>query len=89
LTRPQSNPRRSYGTGNLRVRRGAWVGQWRIGGRQVSRKLGPVRKPGDREGLTRKQAEAELRRRIDATEAVPIIGMPIGYVEARRRADLN
>lgn len=61
LMRSQPN-RRSYGTGSIVVRRGAYYGKWRAGGRQVMRKLGPVRRPGSREGLTRKQAEAVLRR---------------------------
>ena len=61
--------RRSYGTGNLRVRRGAWYGMWWVGGRRVQRKLGPVREPGTRRGLTKRQAEAVLRRRIEATAA--------------------
>jgi Phage integrase, N-terminal SAM-like domain len=60
--------RRSYGTGSLFTARGKWYGQWRIGGQQVKRKLGPWREPGSRRGLTRKQAEAELRRRIETTE---------------------
>jgi integrase len=63
--------RRSYGTGNLRVRRGSWYGQWWVGERQVQRKLGPVRKPGTRQGLTRKQAEIELRRMMSATRPAP------------------
>jgi integrase len=62
LTRPQSNPRRSYGTGSLFTHRGKWYGQWRVGGQQVKRAIGPKRQPGSREGLTRKQAEVELRR---------------------------
>jgi integrase len=65
--RPQTSHRRSYGTGNLRTRRGAWYGQWRIGSRLVQRKLGPKRQPGSRQGLTRKQAEIELRRLMETT----------------------
>jgi len=38
--------------------------KWRVNGRQVIRKLGPARRTGTREGLTRAQAEAQLR---DAT----------------------
>ena len=60
--------RRTYGTGSLFTARGKWYGQWRIAGRQVKRVIGPKRQPGSRDGLTRKQAEAELRRRIEATE---------------------
>jgi integrase len=74
--RPQTSHRRSYGTGNLRTRRGAWYGQWWVGDRQIQRKVGPKRQPGSRQGLTRKQAEAELRRRIESTEATPPTGSP-------------
>lgn len=54
--------RRSYGSGSLFVYRGAWYGKWRIGPRQVKRKVGAKRKAGTREGLTKAQAEEELRR---------------------------
>jgi integrase len=47
------------------------------GGRRVKRRLGLKRRPGTSEGLTRKQAEAELRRRI-ADEVV-------GVARERRR----
>ena len=68
--------RRSYGTGALSVRRDArgretWYGKWRIGGRQVKRQIGLVRQTGTRQGLTRAQAERELRRKIEST--VPVI----------------
>ncbi len=68
--------KRSYGTGSLFVRRDAggrehWYGQWRVGQRQVARKLGPKRAVGTREGLTRAQAERELRRRLDAEAPAP------------------
>jgi integrase len=66
--------RRSYGTGSLSVHtdargREAWYGKWYIGSKRAQRRIGPKRKPGTREGLTRAQAEAELRRRIESTEA--------------------
>ncbi|MGE0067244.1 MAG: hypothetical protein AB7T48_07805, partial [Solirubrobacterales bacterium] len=54
--------RRSYGSGSLFVYRGSWYGKWRIGDRQVKRKVGAKRKPGTRDGLTKAQAEEELRR---------------------------
>jgi integrase len=57
--------RRPYGTGSLFAKHGNWYGQWRVAGRLVRRKLGPVRKPGTREGLTQAQAERELQRRIE------------------------
>jgi integrase len=59
--RSQPNSRRSYGTGSLFTHRGKWYGQWRSAGRLTKRAVGPKREPGSREGLTRKQAEAELR----------------------------
>ena len=67
--------RRSYGSGSLLVRcdgrgRETWYGSWRIGGRRVKRALGPKRSTGSRDGLTRAQAEAELRRQIDASVLV-------------------
>jgi integrase len=66
--------KRSYGSGQLFVRadgngRETYYGSWRVGGRRVKRRLGPKRRAGTSDGLTRTQAEAELRRRI-ATEVV-------------------
>jgi integrase len=63
--------RRSYGTGSLHEHRGAWYGKWWIGNRQVKRKIGAKRKPGSREGLTRRQAEARLRRLIEEVQLAP------------------
>jgi integrase len=54
--------KRAYGTGSLFQKSGSWYGKWWVGGRQVKRRLGRVRQPGSDEGLTRKQAEAALRR---------------------------
>ena len=61
--------RRPPGTGSLLVRldsagRETWYGKWRVGERQVMRKLGRRREPGSAVGFTRTQAEAELRRLI-------------------------
>jgi integrase len=63
--------RRSYGTGSLITRRGRWYGQWRVGGQLMKRAIGPKRQSGSREGLTRKQAEAELRRLMQTTRPAP------------------
>jgi integrase len=65
--------RRSYGRGSLFIRvdvagREAWYGQWRANGRQLKRRIGAVRNPGSRNGLTKKQAEAELERLKVTTE---------------------
>jgi integrase len=66
-----NNNRRSYGSGSLFVYRGAWYGKWRLGTRQVKRKIGPKRKPGTREGLTKSQAERELRRQMREVKPTP------------------
>ena len=62
--------KRSYGTGRLFVRcdsggRESWYGTWWAGGVRVKRRIGPKRSPGTADGLTRVQAERELRRRIE------------------------
>lgn len=85
--------RRSYGSGSLAIRADAngvetWYGWWRVGGRRVKRALGPKRPPGSRDGLTRTQAEAELRRRmqegavvIRRAERKTVAGAGARYVE--------
>jgi integrase len=71
--------KRSYGSGSIVEWRGAWYGKWRVGDRQVKRKLGQIRRPGSTEGLTAKQAEVALRRlmgevRVVAPEARVTLG---------------
>jgi integrase len=58
------NARRTYGTGSVIIRSGNYFGKWRVGDRQIMRKLGPVRKTGTSTGLTKAQAEAHLRKLI-------------------------
>ena len=65
------NGKRSYGSGSLFSQRGTWYGKWRVGERQVKRKVGPMRKPGTREGLTKSQAEKELRRLMREVKPTP------------------
>jgi integrase len=62
--------KRAYGSGSIIEERGSWYGKWRVGERQVKRRLGPVRPVGSREGLTRKQAEAALRRMMDEVKVL-------------------
>jgi hypothetical protein len=71
--------RRPHGTGSLYVRvdaagRETWYGHWRTNGRQVKRRIGPKRAPGSRQGLTRGQAEAELRRLIGEVQVRHRVG---------------
>ena len=68
---------RPYGSGRLYVRRDAhgretWYGSWWAEGRRVKRRLGPKRRQGERTGLTRAQAERELRRRIESDRPAPV-----------------
>lgn len=62
--------RRSYGSGRLFERadatgRVSWYGSWWSGGTRVKRKIAAKRTPGTADGLTRAQAEKELRKRIE------------------------
>jgi len=62
--------RRSYGSGRIFIKHGSYYGRWwPAGGGYTNRKLGPVRKPGSSEGLTKRQAERRLRELMGAIEA--------------------
>jgi hypothetical protein len=68
-----ANARRSYGTGSLYVHTGktghkSWYGRW-SGGKRARRAIGPKREPGSPDGLTRAEAEAELRRLMHDAQA--------------------
>ncbi|MGH2918599.1 MAG: tyrosine-type recombinase/integrase [Solirubrobacteraceae bacterium] len=77
--------RRSYGTGSVTQRGGQWYGRWHAQGRRLQRKIGPVRATGSRDGLTKPQAEARLRRIIEDTAAAPIIHERVTVEQAGRR----
>jgi integrase len=64
---PTGSNRRPRGTGRIFQKHGNWYGQWQ----GLTRKLGPVRPTGSREGLTRGMAEARLRDRISETANAP------------------
>ncbi|MFN8203589.1 MAG: site-specific integrase [Solirubrobacteraceae bacterium] len=65
--------KRAYGSGSIVVKGQTYYGKWRWpDGRQVKRALGPIRQPGSREGLTKAQAEARLRK-LMAEEVAPAI----------------
>ncbi len=65
--------KRIYGTGHhLYEKSESYYGRWRTSeGRQLNRKVGPVRNAGESDGLTRAQAEREFRRPQDAEEWAP------------------
>jgi len=86
--------RRSYGTGSLVERpdtagRVIWHAQWRVNGRQVMRRVGPKRAPGEADGLTKQQAEGRLRELIAATApaAAARQALTIDVLHARYVAD--
>ena len=64
---PTGSNRRPRGTGRIFQKHGNWYGQWH----GLTRKLGPVREPGSRQGLTRAMAEARLRERMSETSKAP------------------
>lgn len=64
--------KRTYGTGCLHAKSGAYYGRWRTSdGRQLNRKVGRIRVEGSSEGLTRTQAERLFRKMQDEEERRP------------------
>jgi integrase len=64
--------KRSYGTGCLYEKSGAYYGRWRTSdGRQLNRKVGATRVDGSSDGLTRPQAERAFRKMQDEEERRP------------------
>ena len=64
--------KRSYGTGQLYEKHGAYYGRWRTsGGRKLNHRVGPIRTPGSSDGLTRAQAERVLRKLQEEEERRP------------------
>jgi integrase len=84
---PGQRNRRPRGTGTIVEKHGAFYGQWRVRGELTFRKLGPVRQPDSRNGLTRTMAEARLRELMTETANAPppvIDRMTIEEVGSRR-----
>lgn len=88
--------RRAHGTGSIwvekRVRGDVWVGQVRVGGKQYQRTLGKTRTSATRSGLTRTQAEKELRvvrERIEAEVAAEASRRPGSEVRLSRLAEIH
>ncbi len=64
--------KRSYGTGQLHIKQGAWFGRWRTSdGRRLNRRLGPVRERGSANGLTRHEVEREFHKLREREETRP------------------
>jgi integrase len=87
---PSNRTRRAPGTGSLIERvdsagRTTYYAKFQSGGRQVKRRIGPKRPPGSRDGLTRAQAEAEMRKLMSTvTATAPVsVKLDIGTLGAR------
>src|SRR3954471_13566896 len=81
---------RPRGTGSLlrhahRSGGETWYGKWWVNGGQVMRRLGSVRAGTTRDGLTRSQAEAELRRAMESSQTTRPVSKRIDLAEAGRR----
>jgi hypothetical protein len=76
--------RRPRGSGSIIVKSGAYYGKWWVGQSQVQRKLGPIRSPSSRDGLTGPMAEARLRQLMAEVKAPPV-GERVTIEEAGRR----
>ena len=64
--------KRSYGTGQLYIKQGAWFGRWRTSdGRRLNRRLGPARERGTATGLTRSEVERIFRKVREDEDANP------------------
>lgn len=81
---PRRPSKRRYGTGSVFERRNAWYGKWRVRDRQVTRRLGPIRAPGSRDGLTRTMAEARLRKLMSEV-TIPRVAERVTVAEAGER----
>jgi integrase len=77
------NARRLYGTGSLFESKGSWFGKWRVGQRQVKRKVGYVRSTERPDALTRTQAERKLRAMMLDESIAPTLER-IGIEDAGR-----
>jgi hypothetical protein len=84
--------RRANGAGSIYIKHGNYYGRWLAAdGGHTNRRLGPVRRPGTREGLTRTQAEKRLREAMagvqvttDTERTVGTVGQSLlGQLEAK------
>jgi integrase len=89
----KTKTRRGYGTGSLKRVGNSWVGSW-YGptGKKIMRKVGPVRTPGERDGLTITQAEARFRKMREAERpriTAERVTMAEAGEELRRRLEIR
>ncbi len=83
----KATPRRAPGTGSLIIRRDAagrdsYYGQWTpTGGKQVKRRIGFKRTPGNADGLTVRKAETKLRELMASVTATVPVGERLTVME--------
>lgn len=82
----KKSSRRAHGTGTLYAQERAngqevWYGRWYLGARRPNRRLGLKHRRGTCGGLTRSQAEAELRR-LMVRERPPAAGASVSFASA-------
>ena len=64
--------KRGRGTGHVHEKWDSYYGRWRtLDGRLLNRRIGPIRAPGEKIGLTRSQAERQFRRMQEEEESKP------------------
>ena len=64
--------KRSHGSGHLYVKWGSYYGRWRgVDGRLINKRIGKVRKRGEKDGITRADAERALRRLVEVESRRP------------------
>jgi hypothetical protein len=88
----RADRRRPRGTGAVFQKGDRWYGQWYRRRKLIKRSLGPVRMTGQRNGLTRTQAEARLRELMLEVDAAPLpvaARMTIAEVSDRRIKQLT
>ena len=63
--------KRANGSGGIYIKHGSYYGRWiTVAGGRTNRRLGPVRRPGTANGLTRTQAEKKLRELMQDVQVV-------------------
>lgn len=82
----RKSSRRAHGTGTLYAQERAngqevWYGRWYLAARRPNRRLGLKHRRGTCGGLTRSQAEAELRR-LMVRERPPAAGVSVSFASA-------
>jgi integrase len=76
-----SRPRRRHGTGEVYVKHGSYYGRWwTLHGGRANRRLGPVRRPGSSDGLTKPQAERRLRELMEEVQATSTPDRSLAHV---------